>query len=122
MTTIPIPALAYRVCALAILLSPAVAIARAPSGSEPAPDTSVVLTSRTDRGDDVPIAEPLRRLLAEAIQNSPEIRAARKEQEAAAERVAPAGALGDPMLEAGILNLPASSLSFSREDMTMKML
>ena len=37
-------------------------------------------------------------------------------------RVPVAGALDDPMLEAGVLNLPAQNWSFSREDMTMKML
>ena len=119
MKIVPISALALRACALAISLSPAVAIAQAPSASEPTPGSSVVLTSRTNPADDAPIAEPLRRLLAEAVQNNPEVRAARKEQEAASERVAPAGALDDPMLEAGILNLPASSFSFGREDMTM---
>jgi outer membrane protein TolC len=119
---VPISALALRACALAISLYPAVAIAQAPSASEPTPGSSVVLTSRTNPADDAPIAEPLRRLLAEAVQNNPEVRAARKEQEAASERVAPAGALDDPMVEAGILNLPASSFSFGREDMTMKML
>ena len=64
----------------------------------------------------------LQQLIAEALQNNPEIRAARKEQEAASQRIAPAGALDDPMLEAGVLNLPTSSFSFTREDMTMKML
>lgn len=64
----------------------------------------------------------LKQLIAEALQNNPEIRAARKEQEAASQRIAPAGALDDPMLEAGVLNVPASSFSFTREDMTMKML
>jgi outer membrane protein TolC len=65
---------------------------------------------------------PLVNLVAEALRNNPELSAARKEQEAAAQRVAPAAALDDPMLEAGVLNLPTSSWSFSREDMTMKML
>lgn len=65
---------------------------------------------------------PLARLIAEALQNNPEIRAARKEQEAALQRVAPAGALDDPMLEAGVINLPTNSLRFDREDMTMKMI
>jgi len=65
---------------------------------------------------------PLRDLVKEALQNSPEIRAARKEQEAASQRIAPAGALDDPMLEAGIINLPTSSFRFDREDMTMKMI
>jgi len=78
--------------------------------------------SASSGGDAARINEQLHQLLAEAIENNPEIRTARKEQEAAAHRVAPAGSLEDPMLEAGVLNLPASSFSFSREDMTMKML
>lgn len=64
----------------------------------------------------------LRRLIAEALQNNPEIRAARKELDAASQRIAPAGALDDPMLEAGVLNVPTRTFSFTREDMTMKML
>lgn len=64
----------------------------------------------------------LRELVAEALQNNPELRAAEKEREAARSRVLPAGTLDDPMLELGVLNLPASSPGFSREDMTMKML
>ena len=67
-------------------------------------------------------ATDLSRLVAEAQESNPEIVAARREREAAEQRIAPAGALDDPMLEAGILNLPASSLSFRTEDMTMKML
>ena len=65
---------------------------------------------------------PLPDLVKEALRNSPEIRAARKEQEAASQRIAPAGALDDPMLEAGIINLPTSSFRFDREEMTMKMI
>lgn len=65
---------------------------------------------------------PLGQLIAEALRNNPEIQAARREREAAVQRIAPAGALDDPMLEAGVLNLPTSSFSFSREEMTMKML
>ena len=67
-------------------------------------------------------ATPLAQLIAEALQNNPEIQAARKEREAAQQRVAPAGALDDPMLEAGVVNLPTSPLRFDREDMTMKMI
>lgn len=67
-------------------------------------------------------AAALNKLVAEALQNNPEIHAARKEQAAAAYRVAPAGALDDPMLEAGIISLPSNSLRFDREDMTMKMI
>jgi outer membrane protein TolC len=61
-------------------------------------------------------------LIEEALANSPEIAAARSERGAAASRVAPAGALDDPMLEAGVINAPLDPLSLSREDMTMKML
>ena len=65
---------------------------------------------------------PLGALIAEALNNNPEIRAAKNEAEAARQRVSPAGALDDPMLEAGVINLPVQSPSFRREDMTMKML
>ena len=63
----------------------------------------------------------LRALLAEALANNPEIRAARSEAEAARQRVSPAGALDDPMLEAGFINVPTDSWRLNREDMTMKM-
>ena len=61
-------------------------------------------------------------LVAEALQNNPELRGAAKETEAAGERIRPAGALEDPMLEAGLLNVPIQPLRLNREDMTMKML
>src|ERR1019366_3269813 len=61
-------------------------------------------------------------LVAEALQHNPELRAAAKETEAAGERVRPAGALEDPMLEAGLLNAPFQPFSLNRVDMTMKML
>jgi cobalt-zinc-cadmium efflux system outer membrane protein len=64
----------------------------------------------------------LQELVAEAARNSPEIRAASNERLASQHRVAPAGALDDPMLEAGVLNAPLNSLRLNREDMTMKML
>lgn len=67
-------------------------------------------------------ATPLAQLIAEALRNNPEIQAARKEHEAAQQRIAPAGALDDPMLEAGVINVPISPLSFDRDDMTMKMI
>ncbi len=67
-------------------------------------------------------AQTLGSLIAEALRNNPELRAAAKEAEAANQRVRPAGALEDPMLEAGFLNLPTQPLRFNREDMTMKML
>ncbi len=64
----------------------------------------------------------LQELLAEAARNSPEIRAAGNERLAARHRISPAGALDDPMLEAGVINAPLNSQTFRREDMTMKML
>ena len=60
--------------------------------------------------------------LIEATTNNPDVLAARKEYEAAQQRVAPAGALDDPMLEAGFVDLPTGSLRFNREDMTQKMI
>jgi len=68
------------------------------------------------------ITTPLKALVSEALQNNPEIQAARKEREAAQHRIAPAGAFDDPMLEAGFINLPINSLRFDREEMTMKMI
>ncbi len=64
----------------------------------------------------------LQDLLEEAARNNPEIRAAGNEREAAQQRIPPAGALDDPMLEAGVVNAPLASQTFRREDMTMKML
>jgi len=61
-------------------------------------------------------------LIGEALQNNPELRAAAKETEAAGQRVRPAGALEDPMLETGLLNVPIQPWRLNREDMTMKML
>jgi cobalt-zinc-cadmium efflux system outer membrane protein len=61
-------------------------------------------------------------LVAEALENNPEIRAALREREAAAQRVSPAEALDDPVLEAGVINAPLASSPFNREDMTMKMI
>ncbi len=65
---------------------------------------------------------PLPNLIVEALENNPEIRAALQELEAAQQRIAPAEALDDPMLEAGAINAPLSSSPFNREDMTMKMI
>ena len=61
-------------------------------------------------------------LIAEAIENNPEVAAARNELEAARRRIAPAGAFEDPMLEVGVINTPLESLSLRREEMTMKVL
>jgi outer membrane protein TolC len=61
-------------------------------------------------------------LVAEALANNPEIQAALRERDAAHQRIAPAEALDDPVLEAGVVNAPLASSTFNREDMTMKMI
>ena len=54
-------------------------------------------------------ADPqLAALLAEAMQNNPDLQAARREVLAARSKVSPAGALEDPMLEAGCSTIPSS--------------
>ncbi len=67
-------------------------------------------------------ATTLQQLIGEALKNSPEIAAAAHERDAAGHRVSPAGALDDPMIEAGLINVPVQSWRLNREDMTMKML
>jgi len=58
-------------------------------------------------------------LVDEAIQNNPEILAAKKKWEVYKEKIPQASALEDPMFGFGIINLP-TSFSFHQEDMTMK--
>lgn len=58
-------------------------------------------------------------LVDEALQNNPEILAAKKKWEVFKERIPQAYALEDPMFGFGIINLP-TSFSFREEDMTMK--
>jgi cobalt-zinc-cadmium efflux system outer membrane protein len=73
--------------------------------------------------DQTALADPqLAVLLSEAVANNPDLSAARSERDAALQRIAPAGALEDPMLELGVINAPLDPLSLNREDMTMKML
>jgi outer membrane protein TolC len=62
---------------------------------------------------------PLDALIQEALGSNPEILAARERQEVYSERVPRAGALEDPMLGIGIVNLP-TNFSFTEEEMTMK--
>jgi cobalt-zinc-cadmium efflux system outer membrane protein len=61
----------------------------------------------------------LDQLLEEALQNNPEILAAKKRGEVYREKVPQASDLEDPMLEFGVINLP-TNFSFRDEDMTMK--
>lgn len=98
-------------------------LARGPAGYRLAIIASLFVACATASGapEEARNAQ-LQELLVEAARNNPDIQAARREFEAAQSRVSPAGALDDPMLEAGVVNLPAQSLSFRREDMTMKMI
>jgi outer membrane protein, heavy metal efflux system len=67
-------------------------------------------------------AEPVLKvdqLVSEALEQNPEITAARKRHDAAREKIPQAGALEDPMLGFGIIDLP-SDFDFDAEDMTMK--
>ena len=90
----------------------------APARTAPVPEQ---VNGRTDTVLAAPAVTRLEDLVAEALRANPEIAAAQRERAAAQARIAPAGALDDPMLEAGIINLPVPSYSFSQEDMTMKM-
>ena len=58
-------------------------------------------------------------MVEEALQNNPEILAAKKRWEVYKEKVPQASALEDPMFGFGIINLP-TNFSFRDEDMTMK--
>ena len=58
-------------------------------------------------------------LIEEGVQNNPEILASRQKWQAYKERVPQAGALEDPMVGFGVVNLP-TNFSFRDEDMTMK--
>lgn len=80
----------------------------------------LLASSSAGAGEEAPDAL-LREILAEASRNNPDIQVAQREIDAARNRVSPAGALDDPMLEVGVINLPAQSRSFRTEDMTMKM-
>jgi outer membrane protein TolC len=60
-------------------------------------------------------------LVALALTTSPRVHAAQARLDAARARVAPAGTRPDPMLMAGLQNVPVSSPSLSADEMTMKM-
>ena len=61
-------------------------------------------------------------LVGRALATSPTIRAANIRVDAARARIGPATARPDPMLMAGIQNLPISRPGFSSDEMTMKMI
>jgi len=59
------------------------------------------------------------RLVQEAIAANPKIAAAREKHAALKEKISQAGALEDPMLSLGVVNLP-NNFEFDEEDMTAK--
>ena len=61
-------------------------------------------------------------LIEETVRQSPELAAARQRASAAAQRVRPASALQDPMLEFGVVNAPLAPFGLRREEMTMQMI
>ena len=67
-------------------------------------------------------ATPLPTLIEESVRQNPDVAVARARVAAADARIAPAGALDDPMAEAGIVNAPLAPFSLRREEMTMQML
>jgi cobalt-zinc-cadmium efflux system outer membrane protein len=60
----------------------------------------------------------LARLTGEAIAANPGLRASKASARAALDRVRPAGALPDPMLSAGVMNLTLPSFAFRESDFT----
>src|SRR5688572_6107569 len=60
-------------------------------------------------------------VIARALATSAGLRAESARARAARSRIAPAGARPDPMLMAGVRNVPLSSPSLSRDEMTMSM-
>lgn len=61
----------------------------------------------------------LAELVAEVRARNPEIAAAQRRAEAAAARVPQAGALEDPMVSAGLMNVPVAGFDLAGEAMTM---
>lgn len=66
-------------------------------------------------------ASALDTLVARALAAHPRLRAAQARLDAARARVTPAGARPDPMLMAGIQNMPVTRPGFGADEMTMKM-
>jgi len=62
----------------------------------------------------------LKQLIEDALSKNPEVLAAKSKWEVLRERPPQAGALDDPMVGFGVLNLPTDTFSFRQEDMTMK--
>ena len=109
------------VALLAGVMLPATAQAEVSSSTRTVASTQAA-PSEASATANVKDSSPLTALIVEALENNPEIQAALQEREAARQRISPAGALDDPILEAGVINAPLASSPFNREDMTMKMI
>lgn len=111
-----------RMLAGAVLPS---AAALQPSGAQQVARPSVQITEMALRPAAVQAAagvtDPVDSLVARAIAANPQLESARERVRAAEARVGPAAARPDPMLMAGIQNVPLADPGF-REMMTMKML
>ncbi|MBI2959724.1 MAG: TolC family protein [Betaproteobacteria bacterium] len=116
-----LPAL-WALAALLAAPAPAQQQPRAPAANDPGRPNALLAQSVVIRSLQIVQANTLQELIDEALKNNPEITAAAHERDAARHRISPAGALEDPMLEAGFVNLPTDTWRFNAEDMTMKML
>lgn len=67
-------------------------------------------------------AQSLDSLIARALLGNPNLEAARNTVNAARARVRYAGSRPDPVLTAGAMNVPTDGLSFTKADMTMKVI
>jgi len=61
-------------------------------------------------------------LIREALENSPRIEAALNQSLAAERKISQAGALPDPQVTLGLMNLPVNSFAFDQEPMTGKLI
>jgi len=65
--------------------------------------------------------ERLQQMIAEALQNNPAIEAATQRVTAVEKTISQSGALPDPKLTLGLMNLPVNSFAFNQEPMTGKL-
>jgi len=115
--------LGRRITALAWALVP---MATAPAAAMPqngftAPPAGRGVTSPAPASATAADTTGLQELVQRALAVNPGIKAALDRAAAARARIGPTGARPDPILMAGVINLPVRSLSFTEDEMTMKM-
>src|SRR5688572_27549339 len=103
------PSLGAAACSLFLLMLSAV-----PADAQSASDIP-------DRPRRPAHSDDLDSLIGRALATSATLRAESARARAARSRIAPAGARPDPMLMAGLRNVPLTSPSLSRDEMTMSM-